>query len=321
MINRRYNDFYLQDISFIFKYRHLLKTLEEEIEPRGVSPSFVYKTGVHAFRVIDKIYLNQCMEPEELQLLKGNVNTLSGALNKVYFGKAFKIAFVINPEQQDQLARMLVRLFLIDDLQIKLLDPIKYDMFTRRVILKLLKYPVLDLRSLPIKTVRKLFRWKKEYSPGFDGLIAHDRVDQLIDKTPKIVESSKFSSSSRSYYQYRQTDLLKWNLIFNKDMRESFTLAQNEVINEFQDEFRKWSLFCRDIALDNMIYTLRFSGKLSKSLVKELEIVGYKHNWYPKQKHSYLTPPTNAGNRKFACITQKLDQDLMLKIFKSFQKF
>lgn len=179
----------------VFRYRYLLDRLEEQYSPRGVwqnpidlytrKPLYdaplppVYDSGLHAFRHIDSQYLKQCMPYYQFDLLKGRITRIKETLNAVYFGRAEnKFYVVINDAQDDVFARFIVRFHLIRQLDIKLIDTTWYDSIDG------IRYPkrhlILDLRGLPFESLRKLSRWKLEYSPPFDGMILYDRVDQLI---------------------------------------------------------------------------------------------------------------------------------------------
>ena len=174
----------------IERYRHLLPSLEQMYEPRGVwykpinpyDPGMftewyppVYQSGLHAFRHIDSQYLRNGILPAQRLKLKGFITGIQSILNKVYFGRLTKFYVVISKDQEEQFSRFILRFHLINDLQIKLIDPIWYDQADRHS-----KIDILDLRAVPLVIARKLSRWKKQYSPGFDGLVQQDIVDKLV---------------------------------------------------------------------------------------------------------------------------------------------
>jgi hypothetical protein len=182
--------------ALVSKYRHLLPLLQKQIEPRGVWYSVqlpdnsrgplqppVYQNGLHAFRHLSSQYLRQSMQPSQLQSLRGFKTKLTMLLNKAYFGHTKQLYFLISPNQQQQFARLVVRLLLIDQLRVYLVDSQWYDTSSSK------PYEVLDLRKQNLTTVRKLLRWKKQYSPAFDGMILSDRVDQLIQDRHQTQEN------------------------------------------------------------------------------------------------------------------------------------
>ena len=174
----------------IERYKHLLPLLEQTYSPRGVwykprnpyDPNMftewyppVYQSGLHAFRHIDSQYLRNGLLPDQRLKLKGFVTRIQSILNKVYFGRLTKFYIVISKDQEEQFSRFILRFHLINDLQIKLIDPTWYDRISWRH-----KVDILDLRIVPLTIVRKLSRWKLQYSPGFDGLVNQDIIDKLV---------------------------------------------------------------------------------------------------------------------------------------------
>ena len=309
----------------ILLYHKHLSTLQQQIKPRGVGLSPVYANGLGAFRHIDSVYLRQCMQPEELRTLKGLYTPLVSILNGLFFGRITQCGFIIDSSQEDQFARMILRLHVITGLKLWLIDASKIGKFTKTSVLRLLPipFPIIDLRNYPIESVRKLLRWKKQYSPSFDGLILYDRLEQLIENLPKIRTGVvQRASSSREFLPAnRVTDTLKWNFLFTKQQSNCFTEVQRNQYATSQDEYRKWSLFCRDLRSESdKVYTLRILGKLSALLRRKIEETGYTVKYYPQKRHTYLVPPTNAGNRKFSIIDTNLDRDLMLKLFEILYK-
>lgn len=185
----------------VVRYKHLLSIMQQQRCPRGPwrnpidyytrMPLYdkplppVYQSGLHAFRCIDATYLRESVTPEQYKLLKGFVTKIKDAFNAVYFGRADNEFYVvIRPDQDEQFARLIVRFHLITGLDVKLIDPVWYDevLVKKRFDIATLtaRSKVLDLRSAPLETIRKLSRWKLQYSPAFDGLVQYDRVDQLI---------------------------------------------------------------------------------------------------------------------------------------------
>ena len=307
----------------IYRYLKHLPTLQQQIEPRGVGINPVYNDGIGAFGFIDSTYLDECMEPEELILLKGFRTSLVSFLNRVFFGKVTQCGFIINSNQEDQFARMVLRLHLISDLKIWLIDPSKIKKFEINRSLIKNPIPIIDLRKYPLKSIRKLLRWKKEYSPVHDGLILYDLVDAIIDNTSEynnreIKRSSASKALEVAKIGYKVTDTLKWTVLFNKQQNESFTSDQREQFGRCQDDYRKWSLFCKDLG-NNMVYTMRLEGKIEGQLLRKVKESGYTVKYYPKEKVSFLTPPYRY-DRKFSVINSDLDRKLMLRILEVLHK-
>ena len=314
----------------VTKYRYLLPLLQKQIEPRGVWYSFqrpdgskgplqppVYQDGLHAFRHLDTQYLRQCMQPEQRQTLKGFKTKLMSILNKAYFGHTKQLYFLISSSQQQQFARLAVRLLLIDQLKVYLADQHWYDTGSPK------PYQVLDLRKQKLTTVRKLLRWKKQYSPGFDGMILSDRVDQLIQgrhqkqKRATAPVLSKDSVASKPYEE-RTSDATKWRLLFSSQQSGRFTSEQVQQFNRDQDSYRKWSLFIKDVADDRKYpeYNLYLDCKMNAKLVRYLESYDVTVKAYPKE--TYLSLSGTSFGRKLVRLTDAsdLDQNLLLAIAK-----
>lgn len=298
------------------RYLSFLSLLQKQIAPRGVVSANgaepVYNNGVHAFRNIDSSYLRQCMQPEELKALKGRKTALLKHFNNAFFGHVEALYFAIEEQQVDEFARMVVRLHLIDHLRIYIVDSTKCN----------LKDPlIVNLRGLPLSTVRKLLRWKKQYSPGFDGLIKHDRLDELIqnaNSSPirRAVAYSSVSLHGKSPAQ-RIGDITRWTLLFTKAQHQLFTLDQREELKRIQDDYRKWCLFLKGIT-DKTFggYNFYFDCRLKNSLVHLLEENGCRVHSYPKE--TYVEPESGCRGFKLSRIydSQLLDHHLLQKLAK-----
>ena len=252
------------------------------------------------------------MQPEECALLKGLYTPLVNTLNALFFGRQTQCGFIIDKSQQDSFARMMVRLHVIDQLKIWLIDGSKFAKNPRKI-----KdfCPIIDLRGYPLQTVRKLLRWKKEYSPAFDGLIRYDRLDQLIDNLAVVRDGLvKRSSSTKTVLNYQVTDTLKWNVLFTKAQAQQFSQDQRAQFASCQADYRKWCLFCKDVRYSSQ-YAVRAVGRLTKALQAELETNRCHVKYYPKDQVTFITPYNRTGNR-LNCITNNLDRNLMLKLLK-----
>ena len=323
---RNLHEIFYHDQQPILRYYSYLSTLQQQIAPRGVGASPIYSRGIGAFRHVDSVYLKECMQPEELRTLKGLYTPLVSVLNSIFFGRITQCGFIIDSSQEDEFARMVVRLHVITGLKLWLIDASKIPKSGKTSVLRSsqVPFPIVDLRTYPIKSIRKLLRWKKQYSPSFDGLILYDRLEQIIEGLPKTQANAVQRASSSPFLQnpqidYRITDTLKWTVLFTKQQSNCFTESQRAQFATSQDDYRKWALFCADLGV-NMCYTLRIQGKIDSILRLKIEETGYTVKYYPQKKHTYLVPPTNAGNRKFSIIEDNLDRKLMLKLLQVLYK-
>ena len=291
------------------RYIGYLDTLQAQTACRGVGDHPVYQNGIGAFRHIDSRYRHECMQPEEFTLLKGLYTPLVALLNALFFGRVNQCGFIIDKNQEESFARMMVRLHLLKHVKFWLIDGSKF----KQGKVKIQDFcTIIDLRGYPLNTVRKLLRWKKEYSPGFDGLIVHDRVDQLIDKVVVPRDNIVRLSSSTRHGEPVITDTLKWNLFFTKDQQQLFSQNQQNQFARCQDDYRKWCLFSRKFG-HSELRSLRLYGKLTDSLVDQIKPY-YSIFYYPNEKVSFIIP-RNKTNNKMTCINDDLDRQLMLKLF------
>ena len=268
--------------------------------------------GVNAFRHIDLTYRCESMQPEEFALLKGLYTPLATTLNALFFGRQTQCGFIIDKEQQDSFARMMVRLHVINHVKIWLIDGSKFTNNSRKI-----KdfCPIIDLRGYPLQIIRKLLRWKKEYSPAFDGLIRHDRLDQLIDNLTPVRDGLIKRSASTIANSYPQvSDTLKWNWLFTKAQSQQFSQDQRIQFANYQIDYRKWCLFCKDLRYNSQ-YAVRVTGRLTKLLQAELESNRYLVKYYAKDQVTFITPIQRTGNR-LSCINEDLNRELMLKLLK-----
>ena len=302
----------LTDQQPVKRYLKYLPILQSQIQPRGVGDNPVYSNGVNAFRNIDSVYRCESMEPEEYALLKGLYTPLVDTLNALFFGRQRQCGFIIDKSQQDSFARMMVRLHVIDQIKIWLIDGSKFVKNSR----KIKEFcPIIDLRGYPLQTVRKLMRWKKEYSPAFDGLIRYDRLDQLIAGIVPVRDGLvKRSASTKAGSNNQVSDTLKWNWLFTKAQAQQFSQDQRAQFASCQADYRKWCLFCKDIRYTSQ-YAVRVVGRLNKALQAELESNRCFVKYYAKDQVTFITPCNRTGNR-LSWINDNLDRNLMLKLLK-----
>lgn len=302
----------LADQQPVKRYIKYLPILQRQIQPRGVGTNLVYSNGVNAFRNIDSVYRCESMQPEEYALLKGLYTPLVNTLNALFFGRQTECGFIIDKTQQESFARMMVRLHVIDGIRLWLIDGSKFINNPRKV-----KdfCPIIDLRGYPLQTVRKLLRWKKEYSPAFDGLIRYDRIDQLIDGLDPVRDGLvKRSASTKAGLNSQVSDTLKWNWLFTKAQAQQFSQTQRAQFASCQADYRKWCLFCKDLRYSTQ-YAVRVAGKITKALQAELEANSCLVSYYSRDQVTFITPCYRTGHR-LSFINDRLDRDLMLKLLK-----
>ena len=307
------------------KYRWVLPILQKEIQPRGVWSSTgnppVYYDGLHAFRCIERTYLREFIAPQDLKKIVGRTRIIS-LFNAVFFGRIKELCFLIKKEQEDQFSRLVVRLFLIDQLRISVIDYPRYQGKN-----SVDKAAVIDLRALPLNLVRKLLRWKKQYSPAFDGMVTYDRIDEIIadPSSPSTLHSAVYVDKGIipkpvKRYRFRTTKTKKWTHLLNKSQTSRFVKEEVLEIQQNYYDYQKWILFTKDLVAvikslskSYLQHTLKIAFELDRDLIKCLESLQCVVKYYPIEKTTWIIPPRKTGN-KLAWIRSKLQCKVMLKI-------
>lgn len=321
----------------VVRYKHLLSIMQQQRNPRGVwrnpidyytkKPMYdqplppVYQSGLHAFRHICSNYLKAALTPDQHKLLKGFVTRVKDVLNAVYFGRADnKFYVVISDAQEDQFARFIIRFHLIDDLDIKLVDPEWYDASVNgdsRVAILAAKSKVLDLRKVPLEVIRKLSRWKLQYSPGFDGLIQYDRVDQLITdiNASSTLVSPVYNTSESTVKVERRRPVPLTSV-----QARMLSSAELDEFERAKYDYRRWCYFLNQLAgqsdysSDTAVpCNLYFDMKLPVSLKEILIQYGCTIDKYSKQTFVYL-PPKSRRPLVRILDAKNLSIDLLLKL-------
>ena len=323
----------------VTRYKHLLSVMQQQRSPRGnwrnpisypsMKPMYdtplppVYQSGLHAFRCMDATYLKESVTPEQYKLLKGFVTRIKDAFNAVYFGRADnKFYVVIDPSQDEQFARLIVRFHLITGLDIRLVDPGWYSEAVAGrgepdTTVLIAKARVLDLRNAPLEIVRKLSRWKLQYSPAFDGLVQYDRLDQLIIdiNTPMTRVTPVYNKKSEPTVKIER----RRPVPLTASQARMLSSTELDQFESAKYDYRRWCYFINNL-VDEIDYThvrcnLYFDMKLTASLKKLLQQYDCIITQHPTKTYLYLPPKRKLP---FVRITdaKSLDSKLLLKLAK-----
>lgn len=327
----------------VVRYKHLLPIMQEQRSPRGVwsnpidfytrrpinpqpQPP-VYQSGLHAFRHIDATYLSAAITPQQRKLLRGFTERVKDALNAVFFGRTNnKFYVLIDPTQADQFARFIVRFHLITDLDIKLVDPAWYQSARNKnwrdsdyLAVQKASNEVLDLRKVPWTVVRKLARWKLQYSPAFDGLVQYDRVDQLVKDINAPVVSVPAAYNKIPDVADKPKVERRRPVPLTGDQAKMLSSAELDEFQSAKYDYRRWCYLMNELA-GNADYTSEtyvrcnfyFDMKLPRTITKLLEQYGVTIKQYKTQTFLYLFEK----RRPLAKITnaKSLSADLLLKL-------